>query len=769
MINIQNSYLVPVVGGRNVTVYGDYDDPQKFYIVPLPRFSVDRSTGLPEFSLVSYKISDVEVVGNCRFFVELGVTEDIQNAVKAFLQQLGKPVVVFGQFDWLAVDVYLHYEVSGKAQLAAGVPSLYGDNKTAFSLDLSTKDELVSFENAFQGGALSSFSIEFDVTALAKLPAVDATVTYDAQIAIDYETQYKVEKSSWGQSKRVAIGVKQMLRESNAGSVDLNWGTKDPGPETRQRVTDWAWATLESLVTKAINEAQARSGGTNPVRYAASFTRSYSENQIVEWPFKSAALLAAFDEPTWQKLYKQVDSRQLVVTFGLVGQLINVDSAAPLFDRIDVTVDYPTRVTDNTFTLRPTVAASYTYVAPGKIAQDGSFDPKYSYRYKVFFADDSPPYESDWFPSATTEVQIRPSELGTRQVRFTGSNIPFLPALLDGTPGEGQSAVAEAVTQLLIDLFFDRPVGDNKVEQQVMTMNGAGGERTFQSFYKLPLTTQYSYRLTYQLTSGNLYVIAPQIALESANADNLMLPTPFRNTQRFSLRCRVPATSKEPPPANVYLTVRYVDEVNQVDRENVWDWTPQEKGGFQTAPPWEFLAPYNPDGAMFVLNGQVYYADSMFDINELKYPATQSQLTLEPGIEQYSVRLDGSAIDWSVSSGVEVTLFQYEGTPPPELAGSFMTVEALQLDGKTTNLAPYTLLKPGPVLPELQTRRFYPIERKSSDPNVVFWYNVTYTHRDGTTRYLDDIRVEDQFAVILPPDGTSDRPALVRHELSFAN
>lgn len=756
MVNIQSARIVDYGSGNQVTVYFDDTDTKMYYIVPSPRVVMD-SGGVPHFAITKYLKNDGKVAGLCAFDVELVVLPDAKQAVAKALP----PDNYLGQFTWLAADSYFFYDIAGEVRTAAGTGSMYGANRVSYSVELTSDAEIQSFVNAFQGhGALSPFRVQYDAVVLTRLPEVSVTVTYNPDIAISYETEYVTKKDMWGQSHNVAVGVKQSLKDSGAGDVEVVWSTQ-PSDETRQRVYDWGFTTLETLVSDALTTALAQSGGKSPVSYVGRIERSFSEKEVVEWSFVTSQPLMAYDEETWQKyVYREIDTQQLAVQFSLLGELTTIADGAAIISKVQITVDYPTKTSGNSFILTPQ-SASALYTAPGDL-KGGVFNNQYKYRYEVFFAQGQNPFLSEWITSTETIVAILPNELGIRQAKFIGSNIPFTPSVPAGI----------TVDKLMIDFFFQRPAGQpNKVESKVMTANGDAGKVEFSSLFQLPLTNTYTYRLTYQMSDGTTFLMEPTDQFGSANKDMIMVLNPFRENN-FLLRATVKKKKapKVPSIDNVFFDARYIDKMNKADLNHNYDWNPPptSTSGLASAEGWKYRAVYNPEGAYYEFNGMITYSDGDASVNTLRIQAVQSQLKLSPEDEPYSIQVDGSLIDWKVVDKVEVFLFQSAGALPDSAAmqvlGPRRRVD--DVDPKVSNPLRYPLLNPTTQKPA-EDARYYLIQRPRSDDSISFYYNATYIHANGTVTYTGELEVKNQFVLVLPPDTPVKTPALRQWVLNF--
>lgn len=758
MINIRNADIVYYDNDKkNITVYFDFEDSaKKFYIVPVPHLVMATTGNVPVFSLTKYISNKGDVRGLCTFDVELYVPQDALSAVKQHLDSIGKGDYAQGQFDWASVNTFFKYVLNGEEQLINMVPSMYGQNRVSFIVLLNKDEDVTTFINAFNKGegAISPFSVEYDMTSLTKLVGVKAKVTYNVSIAVEWQRTYKTEKDTWGNSRSVLAEVKKSLKQSGAGDVLV-----DPvGPisdETRQRVQDWAWTTLEKMVSDSVAVANAAATSQNPVESTASFTQNYQENEVIEWSIKSSDALPMFSDEVWQKVYQEVDLRQLAVTFDLIGNF-GPDSNDGV-DKVDVTVYYPSRE-PYTETLFPTTDKnSFIYKAPG--AFDGNtFIASYEYEYKVYFKDSiKQPYVSEKKSSSEVITNIIPAQLGIQSISFTGTNIPFT-KITDKFAQNGDSTV----DRLIIDFYFNRPEGvPNKTEQKEMKANGIAVK--FDSFYVLPIENSYVYRLTYVMSDGTEMVINPVRNFGADNSNSVLINFPLK-TMTFSVYASKSEDSNKSILDRILLDARYIDEQNPglQPSNNFAPWKVDFSEDTFVANPvtWEFLAIKNPEGARYELNGTLFYKNrkpSVVRLNDYIIQATDSYVTFLSDQEQASLLIDWNAINWAVVANVEVTLFQLEGgTLPPERVKEILHPTRLQapVEPKQVNNQSYPLLKdPKPIQP----RRIYNVSRDNDSPKFEFWIGVVYNQKDGTKKYLDS-QPMNTLLYTLPPNGNTSDP-----------
>ena len=373
--------------------------------------------------MTKYKSNEGGIAGSCTFEVELFASPDAKHAAERQIPG----ITGWGQFTWVSGDCFFYFELpddtgTPQPQQVAVTPSLFLSNTARFQIELPNEAAVNTFAAAFSGdGKVSNFSVLYEMGVLTQLLGAKATIKYTASVAITYERTYETKKDTWGKSYQVLTEIRQNLKKSGAGDVQVTKGTGGTN-ELVQMVRDWAWSSLEKLVADAIATAQQQAqNNDNPISVVSDINVTYSEDAIVEWSTPVSRFLPKFDAELWSRLYNEVDNRQLEVIFELLGDPTNANGA-PQIKEVECTVRYPTRTTGNTFVLSLGAGGktSETYIAPG----GSRFDPNYEYKFKVSFPD-GPDFTSDWIRETATRVALRPNQFGIRKVTFIGSNVPF--------------------------------------------------------------------------------------------------------------------------------------------------------------------------------------------------------------------------------------------------------------------------------------------------------------------------------------------------------
>jgi hypothetical protein len=730
MINIQNTKTFFYDQDRStVTVYGDFDDPNKWYIVPSATFAREEVSGasLPAFSLVEYNTNEGRQ-GTCSFTAELMVPP---GALQAVYDNLGQGITL-GQFDWVNAQAFFVFEVGGQQYTVNAVPSRYATNRAAFVIHLLDQEWVNTFKTAFGPGqgTVSPFRIEYAVLALSKLPAVTVTVTYDSQIAYDYEKTVKVDKNVWGKETGRRETIKEELRNSDAGNTVVDWNMPNPSPELQQRVLDWAWVTLEGLVEKAVDDTIRFLGENNAdqisMSQTASFERAYSENQVIEWAITPFAQLPAFDAALWQKLYRETDVRNLAVSFTVRDDLMTAG-----IKLVQVTVNYPTNLTSNTCLFTPTSPTSWTYTADGT----DPFDNRYEYKYIVEYEEPGKKFESLWIAETSSTVVLPLTDLGIQKAVFIGSNIDF----------------ANQVDFVLIDFFFNLPNGQNKHEQQRMTDNTTPIEIASRTY--LPSTNEYTYQLTYVLKNKQVLQVASQKVFPPQNSELVTIYSPL-GKKVYSLGVINPPPL-DPIPAITYVQVaaNYEDPQNKNSEFHQWDFEVPAGSRYYKAPNWTLDVVNNPSGSYVQYDGMLILSSG--EMRELTDIRIQTPfINLSALQTPFTAEVDPFQIDWAGGvTMVQVDLFTLPNNP---LKADDIEAE---IDDRT-QIAAMTFMQQASGATPAQ---YYTFLNPVNAP-LVYYYRATYFHQTGPDTYVQETASQAK-KITLPKDGTGTTPMYLRIEL----
>lgn len=646
MINIQNSQVINFGDSQSVTVYRDYSDTNKCYIVPMPVIAKDPD-GTPAFSLVEYDQGSSKA-GTCSFQTELHVSDEALAAVKA---ALGDGITI-GQFDWKSVKAKFHFataESSGLMLIAT--PSMYGANRASFVVHLPDQNTVNDFKNAFgpDGSAGGTFMLEYDVTALTKLPPAVVTADFNAQTAFEYQRTVHVSRDTWGHVTSESVSISEHLQQSQAGTITVDPGGQELDAETKKRLLAWGNATLQADVEIAVRQAQQmmdpQGAPTFSMSSVASFHNVYVEGQVVDWIISPTAQIEAFGADVWGKLFSQVSNRNLQTSFTVH------DLSSNGVESIEVAVNYPvgaaTPPPGNTHRFTPSDAGSWLFKAPGS-DHAGAFDGNFSYTYTVNYKDGSQPFVSDAITSADSNIYLTANDLNILQVNFDASNVPF---------AGGTGNAKHVVEHVLVEMFFVNENNGLSLGVQQVQLDAKTLSHRFQSMTHRPFNNPFQYRLTFALAEGMTWVVDWQQATNAgpvsdgmaAKVPTVNIASPFQE-KLISLFLY---TGKDQKFDMVSVNAQYNDAVNNLHEQH--DWSLQSDP--MTPENWLFAAPNNVNGQIVSYSGMYMLDGQPAQLQPANIGTTM--ILLRPGYSTFGVMVDPSEIDWKAGQYDQVVVQLY--------------------------------------------------------------------------------------------------------------
>lgn len=284
-----------------VYIYSDYNNPKQFYYMPnSPHFSMikDGETEKPAILFIKYRedLDDYDGTANhptgggfLAFDVDIGfdseTLKDIKNKLKRQLLQDGiltdtmqdiqlvPPQWKSGTVQMMLLD--RRSSVSDPSAepdqppgdqpeeskewitevLGAGVPSLYGDNRAAFSVAL-TKKAATLLEKAFSDDEanITPIGIIYDLTFTALRPA------FNVKITANWEEVYKHFSEQWTAdllvfSLDISKVVDELVRNESIKieAVDYGTGTESGGQQMDQALKELKKLVIDNFFKPALN------------------------------------------------------------------------------------------------------------------------------------------------------------------------------------------------------------------------------------------------------------------------------------------------------------------------------------------------------------------------------------------------------------------------------------------------------------------------------------------------------------------------------------
>lgn len=727
MIDITRAEIIHFGDGQQVTVYDDFEDANLKYIVPSPRFAyqeVDNELR-PVFSLLEYTVEGGARRGTLAFSVELYISEAARLAVVERF-----PDARFGQLSWLEADVFLEFRVREDEEIRvfAASPSLAGSNQATYLLSLESAADLDFIIANFGPGApdISQLKLSYDVTTATKLRAVTATVEFNAERALEYERTVDVEKNMWGAVTSRKETIRQNLKASESGKTLIDYNIPNPSEPLQQRVENWAFTTLEGLVQRAVDEAAERLGPGNAdqmsATFLASFSRSFEENQVIEWVIAPETLLPAAEiRDRWDQHHQQVDFRNLVTSFTLLGALADAG-----IDRVDLTVTYGDII--ESFRFEEGTEDSVIFRADGRRDGEGHFDPNFSYDYTVFFNDGRTFQLEKPVSTANTQNTLNLADLGVVRVSIDGRNLNW-----------------DELDQVTVGFFFQPPAALPPINETKFLKRGEPIV-AFDSQHMMRISNfAFNYQLAFRLKDGTLYRQSP-IRLAGASANRpVRLEDPLQETV---YTVAVNNVEGGPQVTRALLTGTYEDPINGFHFQRPMNFSTDGQEYVQHDVSLRTVA--NPNASFLRINGRLLMAGAPVQpLNDIYISGQDTFLLLNSDQRPFSIKFDPFQVDWQGGvSRVQVDVFNAVerggGKFERGLFSRSITFAAVQdVDGAAA------LEIPTP--PQFFSFDF------DLEAQPIYVYQVTYFHVDGPPTFTDETTA-DRGTVVLPKDGHSQAP-----------
>jgi hypothetical protein len=408
------------------TFYGDDEDDDVFYIVPRPQF-VSDAHGEPQISLVQYKTDSplTNHAGYCQATVELAVPQPIidiiQQKVPSVFPKAKQPRYQALSTNPGAMAYFDFSDGTGTTTFAASASS-YGGNVATFVLHLAPVPMQSLIATLSTSGV--SYPVTYRISVPASLQAFSAVLTFDSQIAFQYQITGP-RYNSWGEQTSPGF-VTKTLQESGASNVKLTWGISHPSQQQQQAVAEWANNTLATLVEAEVKQAisieNQSSWESFQINSVGSFKNTFSENQVIDWIIMPQVTLPALGKNIG-KFLDTVDRRRQVMTVStqlpFLGQggSPGVSGFTPAkIKSVTVTVKYPTLdEKDATFTFQQ--GGSHTFACDYSELQG----PKWTLEYAVDFAGGTP-FTATVTDIDTASYSIQPAQVGFLAVKFDATD-----------------------------------------------------------------------------------------------------------------------------------------------------------------------------------------------------------------------------------------------------------------------------------------------------------------------------------------------------------
>lgn len=194
MLNLSTKDTYRTNDGLLWELYQSTEDPNVFYIAPIPQLARDAQTGKYSFALVQY--AGEPAGGYCTLETQLDVPDQDMAEIRTYLTKTyntlaPQPQVLTGRFRLLAFLTYTSPD--GRiSQSVSALPTPFENNRAVFLLNLDA-DAMALWKRYFGGDTSAGlFNIRYEFQAAGRLPALTVVSNFNAAVAYEYEKIHTV-------------------------------------------------------------------------------------------------------------------------------------------------------------------------------------------------------------------------------------------------------------------------------------------------------------------------------------------------------------------------------------------------------------------------------------------------------------------------------------------------------------------------------------------------------------------------------------------------
>lgn len=303
-----------------------------------------------------------------------------------------------------------------------------------------------------------------------------------------------IRDSIWGDDDTVVTTVYEILRKSEAGSIDVQWSVDPPPPDLDRAVRTWADAMLNQAVVQAVNVARQTLVPGSADRFTMSLVQSfvyrYEQSQVVRWSIQPQNTLPSI--PSMGFPFKDFHRIVDLAEFRLTVQA-NIDFAE--VRDVVVTVYYPNLPQGLNSVQLTSPDQSHLFSCPW----DAVVQDVYELRYIVNFrTPGQPAFDSGRLSRSASTIVINPESIGIRRVTFDASNVTW----------------DTDVQRIEISFFYINSPGEAPLDVNFQLAKNQP-VHVVESQFKLPVTARYTYTATYFMADGSRKVV-PSVVSNAA-------------------------------------------------------------------------------------------------------------------------------------------------------------------------------------------------------------------------------------------------------------
>ncbi|HSN20181.1 MAG TPA: hypothetical protein VLS49_05865 [Usitatibacter sp.] len=728
----------PDPGVEGVTVFGDSDLFNVFYILPQqPRYRLDAQ-GRPSFGFYKYRFPVDRPDGkkgggfllfDIEFVVDPAKLQQVKDNLGEMVAAEARrrniqpvPEVVIGEITYTKGTSELLYPegLVTKVIPNGSKPSLYGNNVCTFALELPPEGATF-FEQAMQGQG-GAVSIRYDLWFWARLPAMKVTATFYASKFYSFYQTIDTDWNLWSEDS-----YRETIREQTHSSewelIDV-----DPGGITDQKiigqVRDWATKALEDAVQRnmiaaiapvSADDRKAPDGIEDVTRDITNTQISdvhinYRESQTVEWNVVPQGVLQNItslkdksgNALKWSDYSRTIDLDDPFFKTLRVNTLVNADFAGLPIHSVEVKLTYKGRPMANLAEGEPdgeVVLASTSDTGKFAAYVEGD-DWKYKYSYQVNYRGQSRQYQSPEVETNEGVLTIGVDDVGVIDVEVSAGDLNW----------------AEIDRAAVTLSYEDKQHGVDGFEEQFQLTQAAPTYRIQRVIFE-PMRNNYKYGVKYSMKNGLEYQGGPR----EARSQKLFINDVFDGRRTVSVRGVGDFAARI---QSVFVDLEYKDAANKYTQT-------KSQALSATSPFFDWTFPViDPNAGQVTYKAQISYKDGTTDTVPTTV-ATGGTILLPPAIEAFlEVQIVTDLIDWAEVRLARVSL-SYADT-----------------DGGVTASKDFIFS------PSSKASTSWKVELKNKEQDS-FRYQVTYYLASGLQKTVGPVSTKDR-ALILDPSAAKE-------------
>lgn len=560
---------------EGVSCYADESEFATYYLVPnQPRIRLDEK-GRPVFKFIKYRypadfVGDKKGGGFAIFDVEFVVPDEVLKKVQPVLQDRVKkrwqdmkrdpqtcPKVKIGPITYTRGTS--HILLSEGNQLVekvnnAGKPSLYGNNVSAFNVELGQHGATL-FESALQGKG-GFVSVVYELFFWAKMPPITGRIWFDSRKFYSFYQHQDVDWEwwFWHDDSKVTTTA-EMLTQSESGGVYFDFAFALPDPkldkELKDTIRNWGWKLFQDTLQKKMAEIQPvpadkqePEGGwssyTKNVFKSSSFHFNYDirESQAIEWninPQGTLPNITNIQGVKWADYASVVDLNDPFFQQVQVTLQVNADfKQLPIYS-----VDADVKYANKNMPVFQDAPLSFKSADDSRrcMANLEGNNRKYKFGYIVNYVGESrrlevPPKDDD--KSIQT---INVGDLGIFTLAIEAGDINF-----------------DQVQEAQVTIQYQE-AGMEKVVEGRFLIDSEHRAHRMQEVTFVPQKTPYKYRVKYLMVEGKEF----EGDWKEANSPTVFIDDPFSAQKTIAIRA---LGDLDAAVDTIFVDVKYIDEAN---------------------------------------------------------------------------------------------------------------------------------------------------------------------------------------------------------------